>query len=98
VSETEDDETILIYLPTKGVPKAPVPGGVKRVCCRCTRQVWLAPSGMKVQREKAASLLCIPCYLADPEALKGRIFPLTAAQKKEIADYLREQTDALPDA
>lgn len=84
----EPDEAILICLPTNGVPKAPIAGGVKRVCCRCRQQVWLAPTGMRIQRERGASLLCIPCWLADRECSKQ--VEMTPEQLKEIAATLRE--------
>lgn len=77
------DDVMLVCLPAKGVPKPPVPGGVKRLCVRCGAQVWLAPSGMRIQREQAAVLLCIPCWWRDTD-LAGKTPSLTEEQVREV--------------
>ena len=83
---TDNDPPFLVCLPTKLSPKPPESLAVKRLCCRCQAQVWVAPSGAAIQRKEATALLCIPCWSADKSLSSLEAQPLNAAQQKEIAD------------
>ena len=86
---TNEAPHFLICMRAKGL-KNPVLGVVKRVCCRCREQVWVAPTGLRIQREHGVAFLCLTCAFAD-EALRDGIelHPLTPEQVREIKDAIK---------
>lgn len=88
--EEEDDEILLICMPALKGERPNVPGGGVRECKDCHRPVWVAPTGMKMERERGAQLVCMDCaherMKDDPEA---KIQDPTPEQIEEIKKTLR---------
>ena len=86
---TNEAPHFLICLRAKGIKEAPVLGGVKRVCCRCRAQVWVAPTGLRIQREHGVAFLCLTCGFSDEAVREGiQIHSLTPEQVREIKDAI----------
>lgn len=58
----EDEVTIIMCLPVQGDPgRYIVPGSVQHQCEDCGTEVWVAPSGQELIRERAATIVCMNC-------------------------------------
>ncbi len=60
--ELTERPMFIICRRTKSGPSH-VPLAMKRACCECREEVWLAPSGAKIQHEKGAALVCGACTI-----------------------------------
>lgn len=87
--EEEDDEILLICMPALPGERPSVPGGGVRECKDCRRPVWVAPTGLKMERERGAQLVCMACTQErlkdDPDA---KISKPTPEQIEEIRKTL----------
>jgi hypothetical protein len=89
-TEEEEDEILLICMPALPGERPSVPGGGVRECKDCQRPVWVAPTGLKMEREKGAQIVCMACASKrmkdDPDA---KISKPTPEQMEEIERTLR---------
>jgi hypothetical protein len=84
-----ESDTVLICAPTEWGQKAcGIPGAVQGVCHECGQPVWIAPSGLAIQAEHDAFIVCLPCGMASIDANPGAQVNATKEQMKEIREAL----------
>jgi len=83
----EDEVTILMCLPVKGDPgRYIVPGSVQHECKDCGTEVWVAPSGQQLMRERATMVVCPNCALVRINKEPGPL-EITGNQVEEIVAW-----------
>ena len=86
----EDDEVCLLCQPALPRERPGIQGSILRECAECRTAVWVAPTGQKIEKEKNAILICVPCGLKRLEKDKdSKIEPVTPEQIEEIKKELR---------
>ena len=80
----EGEVTILVGLSVDGDPgRYIVPDSIQHPCNDCGTEVWVAPSGQQIIRERAATVVCMNCAQVrmnkEPGSLK-----ITKNQVEEI--------------
>lgn len=87
-----DDETYLICALVDG--HAPIGGSIIASCVRCSRNVWLAPTGQEIVAAEQALTLCIPCGMQSiAEDEEPHLMHVTQAQRDEIVAELRRRRE-----
>ena len=80
----QDEVTTLICLAVEGDPQRYiVPGSVEQDCNDCGIKVWVAPSGQKLIRGRATTVVCHNCGLLRVKKEPGPI-EITREQIPEI--------------
>lgn len=63
-----------------------VEGSELSLCDKCGNEIWVSPSGLRLQEERDLRLVCIPC--ATPDLLSGAaVVPVTPGQIRELASH-----------
>lgn len=85
----EDELTILTCLSVEGDPvRYIVPGSVQYQCEDCGTEVWVAPSGQHLIKERAAVVICMACAQVRMNNGPGHL-EITENQTKEIKAWRR---------
>jgi len=78
------EETIVMCLPVEGDPgRYIVPGSVQYNCNDCDTEVWVAPSGQRLIRERGATIVCMNCAQVRLDKEPGTL-EITGDQVEEI--------------
>ena len=92
------DKTVFACSPTNWNTRNFVPGSVK-IIADCGHEVWVAPSGIALIKEREGDALfesrCIPCAIADPEfqdRVKQQGPAEVPGQREELAKALGQET------
>ena len=84
-----DEVAVLMCLPVEGDPSRYItPGSKKCQCNDCGTKVWVAPSGQKLIKEKAAIVVCMNCAYARMKKEPGHL-EITGDQVEEIRVWKR---------
>ena len=57
----EDEVTILMCLPVGDPGRFVVPGSAQHQCNDCGAEVWVAPSGQELIKERPTIVVCMDC-------------------------------------
>ena len=84
----EDEVTVLICLPVEGgrPGRYIVPGSVQGQCDDCSTEVWVAPSGQELMKERTTIVVCMKCAQGRVNKEPGPL-EITGKQVEEIKTW-----------
>jgi hypothetical protein len=68
-----------------------VPNSKRFSCLFCGADTWLAPASQSILKSEQAAVICLPCYLTNPQIPLGETYT-TAQGRQELVDILGEDT------
>lgn len=85
----EGEGIVLMCLPVEGDPsRYIVPSSVQDRCNDCGTEVWVAPSGQQLIRERATVVVCMDCAQVRVNKKPGALV-ITGEQVKEVKAWKR---------
>jgi len=84
------DEVIILCFRIDNPRTMLVPGASKTKCSKCQKEVWIAPSSLKIQKKMKAIVVCDVCHRSQAPQVVD-ILPLNNDQIGEIKDAVWNQ-------